>query len=81
MLDHEFASLRDLLGPARRRQAVLRVRRHRGDGGHKNPGRAAAGSASVPGPSHDEPSEVVVHAHLLDPPRRSQEALGVLGVN
>jgi hypothetical protein len=83
MLDHEFASLRDLLGSARGdAKRFFAFADTVATGGHKNPGpgRGWLGVRFQARP-HEEPSEVV-HAHLLDPtPTGQQEALGVLGVN
>lgn len=84
MLDHEFASLRDLLEPARgEAKRFFAFSDTVATGGHRNPGpgRGWLGVRFQARP-HEEPSEVVVHAHLLDPtPAGQQEALGVLGVN
>jgi hypothetical protein len=84
MLAHEFASLRDLLGPARGdAKRFFAFADTVATGGHRNPGpgRVWLGVRFQGGP-HEEPSEVLVHAHLLDPaPAGQQEALGVLGVN
>jgi hypothetical protein len=84
MLDHEFTSLRDLLGSARGgAKRFFAFADTVATGGHRNPGpgRGWLGVRFQARP-HEEPSEVVVHAHLLDPnPAGQQEALGVLGVN
>jgi hypothetical protein len=84
MLAHEFAQVRDLLGPGRGdAKRFFAFADTVATGGHKNPGpgRGWVGVRFQARP-HDEPSEVVVHAHLLDPtPAGQQEALGVLGVN
>ena len=84
MLDREFAQLRDLLRPARgAAKRFFAFADTVATGGHRNPGpgRGWLGVRFQAHP-HDEPSEVIIHAHLLDPaPAGQQEALGVLGVN
>ncbi len=84
MLDHEFAQVRDLLAPGRGdAKRFFAFADTVTTGGHKNPG-PGHGWVGVrfQARPHEEPSEVMVHAHLLDPaPAGQQEALGVLGVN
>jgi hypothetical protein len=84
MLDHEFVQLRDLLGPGRGdAKRFFAFANTVATGGHKNPGpgRGWVGVRFQARP-HEEPSEVLVHAHLLDPTAAGQqESLGVLGVN
>ena len=84
MLEHEFAQLRDGLevthGDARRFFAfadTVATRSYRNPGN----GRGWLGVRFQSRP-HEEPSEIIVHAHLFDgTAARQQEALGVLGVN
>ena len=84
MLAHEFAQLRDLLDPDRGNAKrffafadTVATRSHRNPGS----GRGWVGVRFQARP-HEEPSEVIVHAHLLDPTSAGQqETLGVLGVN
>src|SRR5688572_18354089 len=69
MLAHEFAQVRDLLGPGRGdAKRFFAFADTVATGGHKNPGpgRGWVGVRFQARP-HDEPSEVVVHARLLDP--------------
>jgi hypothetical protein len=84
MLDHEFAQLRDLLDPGRGDvKRFFAFANTVATGSHRNPGpgRGWLGVRFQARP-HAEPSEVVVHAHLLDAtPAGQQEALGALGVN
>jgi hypothetical protein len=84
MLAQEFAQLVDNLGPARGDSKsffafanTVATRSYRTPGN----GRGWLGVRFQARP-RDEPSEVIVHAHLLDSTAaRQQEALGVLGVN
>jgi hypothetical protein len=84
MLEQEFGQLREGLevahGDARRFFAfadTVATRSYRNPGN----GRGWLGVRFQTRP-HEEPSEIIVHAHLFDPTAaREQEALGVLGVN
>ena len=84
MLDHEFAQLRDLLGPGRgdaKRFFAFADTVATGSYRNPGPGRGWLGVRFQARP-HEEPSEIIVHAHLLDSTAAGQqEALGVLGVN
>lgn len=81
MLASEIAQVRDLLGPGRGdAKRFFAFADTVATGSHKNsgPGRGWLGVRFQARP-HEEPSEVVVHAHLLEPtPAGQQEALGVL---
>jgi hypothetical protein len=84
MLEQEFGQLREGLevahGDARRFFAfadTVATRSYRNPGN----GRGWLGVRFQTRP-HEEPSQIIVHAHLFDPTAaREQEALGVLGVN
>jgi hypothetical protein len=84
MLEQEFRQLLDGLGPRRgdaKRFFVfadtVATRSFRSEGN----GRGWLGVRFQARP-HEEPSEILVHAHLMDSTAsREQEALGVLGVN
>jgi hypothetical protein len=84
MLEQEFVQLRDRLDPkhgdAKRFFAfadTVATRSYRQPGN----GRAWLGVRFQTRP-HEEASEIIVHAHLLDSTaERQQEALGILGVN
>ena len=84
MLDHEFAQLLERLGPTREDTTnffafadTVAVRSYR----HREVGRGWVGIRFQTRP-RDEPSEIIVHAHLFDSKTvRQQEALGILGVN
>jgi len=84
MLEHEFVLLRDRLGPGRGDSKcffafadTVATRRH----GKPANGHGWVGVRFQTRP-REEPSEIVVHAHLRDSTAaRQQEALGVLGVN
>jgi hypothetical protein len=84
MLEHEFARLRDGLEPARGDAKCFFAFANTvttGSFRHPGPGRGWLGVRFQARP-HDEPSSVIVHAHLRDlTPTRQQETLGVLGVN
>jgi hypothetical protein len=84
MLEKEFLQLRDRLGPGRGDTKsffafadTVATRSYRDPGS----GRGWVGVRFQARP-REEPSEVIVHAHLRDSTaERQQEALGVLGVN
>jgi len=84
MLDHEFAQLLERLGPTRGDTTkfftfadTVAVRSYR----HGEVGRGWVGIRFQTRP-RDEPSEIIVHAHLFDSNTvRQQETLGTLGVN
>jgi hypothetical protein len=84
MLEHEFVKLRNCLEPVRGdAKCFFAFADTVTTGGyrHPGPGRGWLGVRFQTRP-HDEPSEVIVHAHLRDSTvARQQEALGVLGVN
>jgi hypothetical protein len=84
MLEHEFVKLRDGLEPVRGdAKCFFAFADTLTTGGyrHPGPGRGWLGVRFQTRP-HEEPSEVIVHAHLRDATAaRQQEALGVLGVN
>ena len=84
MLEHEFNLLRDRLGPTRGdSKCFFAFADTVTTGGyrHPGPGRGWLGVRFQTRP-HEEPSAVIVHAHLRDSTAaRQQEALGVLGVN
>jgi hypothetical protein len=84
MLDHEFVKLRSGLEPARGDAKCFFAFADTvatGSYRHPGPGRGWLGVRFQARP-HEEPSEVIVHAHLRDSAAaRQQEALGVLGVN
>jgi hypothetical protein len=84
MLEHEFAKLRDGLEPARGDAKCFFAFANTvttGSFRHPGPGRGWLGVRFQARP-HEEPSSVIVHAHLRDlTPARQQETLGVLGVN
>jgi hypothetical protein len=84
MLEHEFLKLRNGLEPTRGDAKcffafadTVTTAGYR----HPGPGRGWLGVRFQTRP-HEEPSEVILHAHLRDSTAaRQQEALGVLGVN
>jgi hypothetical protein len=84
MLAHEFALLRDSLGPGRGdRKCFFAFADTVATSGYRKPtnGHGWAGVRFQTQP-REEPSEIIVHAHLCDrAATRQQEALGVLGVN
>ena len=84
MLEHEFVKLQSGLEPKRGdAKCFFAFADTVTTGGyrHPGPGRGWLGVRFQTRP-HEEPSEVIVHAHLRDStPVRQQEALGVLGVN
>jgi len=84
MLEHEFVKLRNCLEPVRGdAKCFFAFADTVTTGGyrHPGPGRGWLGVRFQTRP-HEEPSEVIVHAHLRDSTvARQQEALGVLGVN
>lgn len=84
MLEHEFVKLRDGLETARGdSKCFFAFADTVTTGGfrHPGPGRGWLG-VRFQGRPHEEPSTVIVHAHLRDSTAaRQQEALGVLGVN
>jgi hypothetical protein len=84
MLEHEFMQLRNGLEPVRGDTKCLFAFADTVTTGgyrHPGPGRGWLGVRFQTRP-HEEPSEVIVHAHLRDSTAaRQQEALGVLGVN
>jgi hypothetical protein len=84
MLEHEFTQLRSGLEPGRgAAKCFFAFADTATTGGfkHPGPGRGWLGIRFQTRP-HEEPSEVIVHAHLRDTTAaRQQEALGVLGVN
>jgi hypothetical protein len=83
MLDHESGKLQSGLEPVRGDKCFFAFADTVTTGGyrHPGPGRGWLGVRFHTQP-HEEPSEVVVHAHLGDrEAARQQEALGVLGVN
>ena len=84
MLEQEFSQLLDGLGPTRGDVktffafADTVATRSYGQAGN---GRGWLGVRFQARP-HEEPSKIIIHAHLLDSTAaRQQEALGVLGVN
>ena len=84
MLDHEFAQLREQLGPPRGDTTAffafadtVATRAY----GRAEKGRGWMAVRFQPRP-HEPPSEIVLHVHMLDASALHQkEALGVLGVN
>src|SRR5215831_9500134 len=84
MLEHEFGKLRTGLEPVRGdAKCFFAFADTVTTGGyrHPGPGRGWLGVRFQTRP-HEEPSEVIIHAHLRDSTAaRQQEALGVLGVN
>ncbi len=84
MLEQEFIQLRERLGPKRGAAKsffafadTVATRSYRQPGN----GRGWLGVRFQTRP-HEEPSEIIVHAHLFDSTAaRQQEALGILGVN
>ena len=84
MLEHEFVELRHGLEPGRGDAKTFFAFADTvttGSYRHPGPGRGWLGVRFQTRP-HEEPSEVIVHAHLRDRTAvRQQEALGVLGVN
>ena len=84
MLEHEFEEVRHGLEPARgdgKTFFAFADTVTTGSYRHPGPGRGWLGVRFQARP-HEEPSEVIVHAHLRDrTAERQQEALGVLGVN
>ncbi len=84
MLEYEFVKLRNGLEPMRgAAKCFFAFADTVTTGGyrHPGPGRGWLGIRFQTRP-HEEPSEVIVHAHLRDSTAaRQQEALGVLGVN
>ena len=83
MLEHEFARLREGLEPGRGDKCFFAFADTVATGGYRKPGpgRGWLGVRFQTRP-HEEPSEVIVHAHLRDTTAvHQQEALGVLGVN
>ena len=84
MLEHEFAKLRDGLEPVRGDAKCFFAFADTvttGSFRHPGPGRGWLGVRFQARP-HEEPSSVIVHAHLRDlTATRQQETLGVLGVN
>jgi hypothetical protein len=84
MLEHEFVNLRNGLEPARGdAKCFFAFADTVAAGGyrHPGPGRGWLGVRFQTRP-REEPSEVILHAHLCDSiAARQQEALGVLGVN
>ena len=84
MLEHEFVLLRDRLEPGRGdSKCFFAFADTVATGGYRKPtnGHGWVGVRFQTRP-REEPSEIVVHAHLRDSTAaRQQEALGVLGVN
>ena len=84
MLQQEFVKLRNSLEPVRGDAKCFFAFADTVTSGsyrHPGPGRGWLGVRFQTRP-HEEPSEVIVHAHLRDSTAaRQQEALGVLGVN
>jgi hypothetical protein len=84
MLEHEFLKLHSSLEPVRGdAKCFFAFADTVATAGYRNPGpgRGWLGVRFQTRP-HEEPSEVIVHAHLRDTTAvRQQEALGVLGVN
>jgi hypothetical protein len=84
MLEHEFMKLQSGLEPVRGDAKCFFAFADTvttGSYRHPGPGRGWLGVRFQTRP-HEEPSEVIVHAHLRDSTAtRQQEALGVLGVN
>src|SRR5262249_32493612 len=84
MLEHEFVKLQSGLQPVRGdAQCFCAFAAPVATGGyrHPGPGRGWLGVRFQTRP-HEEPSAIIVHAHLRDSTAaRQQEALGVLGVN
>jgi hypothetical protein len=84
MLEHEFVNLRAGLEPVRGDAKCFFAFADTvttGSYRHPGPGRGWLGVRFQTRP-HEEPSEVIVHAHLRDRAAAGQqEALGVLGVN
>src|SRR6516162_7455491 len=84
MLEHEFVKLRNGLEPVRGDAKCFFAFADTvttGSYRHPGPGRGWLGVRFQARP-REEPSEIIVHAHLCDSTAaRQQEALGVLGVN
>jgi hypothetical protein len=84
MLKQEFVQVVDLLGPGRGNDtSFFAFANTVATSGRGTPGRGRGwvGVRFQTRP-HEEPSEIIVHAHLLDSTAvRQQDALGVLGVN
>jgi hypothetical protein len=84
MLEQEFVQLLDRLGSGRGdTKSFFAFADTMATRGYRNPGngRGWVGVRFQTRP-HEEPSEVIVHAHLFDSTAaRQQEALGVVGVN
>src|SRR6516165_1238267 len=84
MLEHEFVLLRDRLGPGRSdSKCFFAFADTVATRGYRKPtnGHGWVGVRFQARP-REEPSEIIVHAHLCDSTAaRQQEALGVLGVN
>jgi hypothetical protein len=83
MLEHEFANLRSSLESVRGDKCFFAFADTVATGSyrHPGPGRGWLGVRFQTKP-HEEPSVVIVHAHLRDgSAERQQEALGMLGVN
>jgi hypothetical protein len=84
MLEHEFVLLRDRLGPGRGdSKCFFAFADTVATRGYRKPaiGHGWVGVRVQTRP-REEPSEIIVHAHLCDSTAaRQQEALGVLGVN
>jgi hypothetical protein len=84
MLEHQFVKLQSGLGHVRGDAKCFFAFADTvttGSYRHPGPGRGWLGVRFQTRP-HEEPSEVIVHAHLRDrAAARQQEALGVLGVN
>lgn len=83
MLDREYAQLIERLGGKRTDAAFFAFADTVAARSHSNPvnGRGWAGIRFQTRP-HEEPSEIILHAHLFDgTPLHQYEALGILGVN
>jgi hypothetical protein len=84
MLEQEFVQLLDRLGPGRGdTKNFFAFANTVATRGYRNPGNGRGWiGVRFQARQREEPSEVIVHAHLVDSTAaRQQEALGVLGVN
>src|SRR5580698_7494622 len=88
MLEQEFAQLEERLREKQRDKRcffafadTVATRSFQKSGDRPGNGRGWLGLRFQARP-HDEPSQIIIHAHLLDTTAaREQEALGILGVN
>ena len=84
MLKREFAEVTSSLGPKRGdASAFFAFANTAAAASHRNPGNGHSWTGvRFQRRPHDEPSEIIVHVHLIDKSGvDEQEALGVLGVN